>query len=355
MTQLPQTASDWSSFAKNLSATFQTNRNIALKPTKLQHDIAQALGFTNWHVMKDSLTSTQTSSDATFQFYSLSATLHDDKNNCLGILNKLIGSESLEEAKQQAESIIEEKQATLHHVDRIETKLTLSSAEDYAITHLPKEITLCENWDGEICLIEETIDPNAKYLETPSIPNDLPMLDQTTLEAIRSEYEVTWLICEMPNISKYGVHEYSTYSGAKELFDILGLTENPMFDIRAECTGDDSGSQVFLILKRKEKKVKNKKADELEINQEIVFSTAHISESDNNNLQIDEASPKNLIVYSQGAYGYRIAVNHTNPSAIDVYSKEFMHLIQQAIDHQCEYLILDCDANLTPNLPTFDW
>jgi hypothetical protein len=89
---------------------------------------------------------------------------------------------------------------------------------------------------------------------------------------------------------------------------------------------------------------------ELEINKELVLSTAHISEETNNYLQLGE-----LIDYSSDECNYRLYVNHdVKFSNFEAYP-DLVCLLILAKSHNCKWLVLDRDGDVVEGLPIFEW
>ena len=85
----------------------------------------------------------------------------------------------------------------------------------------------------------------------------------------------------------------------------------------------------------------------LEINKELVLSTAHIPEETANDLR-NCLVAKNIEEYE---YGSRVWVD----ASIPVKHKELIALVKLAKDHDCKWLVLDCDAEVIQELPQFEW
>lgn len=103
---------------------------------------------------------------------------------------------------------------------------------------------------------------------------------------------------------------------------------------------------------------------EYEIHKILVVSTAHITELDNAELEVDANSNAlpDLIVYPYGTYGYTIWVppkgSHTTQSWTNIitrYSTSLRQLLAIAKHEGCKYLRVDCDGPIYNHLPTFEW
>ena len=96
---------------------------------------------------------------------------------------------------------------------------------------------------------------------------------------------------------------------------------------------------------------------QLEINREVVFSTAHITEKDSVQLHNDEDGT-GLITTYDFEYGYRIYLDKDAYNTIQEcveYSKAFKNLYKIALRYDCKWMVLDCDCKALDNLPTFNW
>lgn len=106
--------------------------------------------------------------------------------------------------------------------------------------------------------------------------------------------------------------------------------------------------------------------DKYEINSEIVFSTAHITESDSEELLEISINPAKIELTVYGfAYGYRVYVSkhyHTSEYISKMIlkgdselSNEFWKLLLIAVKQKCKWLVFDEDGKIYKHLPTFDW
>ncbi len=104
------------------------------------------------------------------------------------------------------------------------------------------------------------------------------------------------------------------------------------------------------------------KTEELEIKTSIIFSSAHITQSDNDKLTDDD----NPLIEKFG-YGYRIYVPTTDCISVDEYKKEIKELLKEgysrefcrllliARSHNANSITIDCDGTEYEKLPTFNW
>jgi len=96
-----------------------------------------------------------------------------------------------------------------------------------------------------------------------------------------------------------------------------------------------------------------------EINQEIVFSTAHITNEDAEYLADINTSNSKLddeICGDVYRYGFRIlAISKEEAPEESFLSKEFWHLMHITKTLQCKWLVLDQDGLIHDNLEEFDW
>jgi hypothetical protein len=95
----------------------------------------------------------------------------------------------------------------------------------------------------------------------------------------------------------------------------------------------------------------------LEINTELVVSTAHIPGSTNAYLK---SNPSLLAVY-ENEYGYRIYVPRENEiygavqALMECGNCELAKLIRLAQVNKCKWLVLDCDGPDVKGFKRFDW
>ncbi len=82
----------------------------------------------------------------------------------------------------------------------------------------------------------------------------------------------------------------------------------------------------------------------------LTLSIGHISEKDAKLLDAEET-------FSVGKfeYGYFLFTSITNNKKLQEYSKAFRELINAALQADCQYICLDRDAELHPDLQVFDW
>lgn len=92
-----------------------------------------------------------------------------------------------------------------------------------------------------------------------------------------------------------------------------------------------------------------------EINTEMVFSTAHITERDDT--MANRKTGFSALLSDSVDGGFRVLVNKESfeklPST--TYSSEFQELYRIALEQQCKWLVLDRDGQIYSNLPTFEW
>ena len=103
---------------------------------------------------------------------------------------------------------------------------------------------------------------------------------------------------------------------------------------------------------------------EYEIHKTLVASTAHITELDNAELEVDANtnSLPDLIVYHYGEYGYTIWIPpegcltiQSLENIITRYSISLKELLDIAKSQGCKYLRVDCDGPIYNNLATYEW
>jgi hypothetical protein len=95
---------------------------------------------------------------------------------------------------------------------------------------------------------------------------------------------------------------------------------------------------------------------EYEIAKMLTLSTAHISEETANKLNVKIIYGMNYIplpIYNKDGYGWFIFVSEDyNELNLPDDLKKCLDL---ATENECEWLCLDCDGLIVPNLPTYDW
>lgn len=92
----------------------------------------------------------------------------------------------------------------------------------------------------------------------------------------------------------------------------------------------------------------------LQIDRMLVLSTAHISSETNEQLQNNQEEQFPLVVYEKGDYGYLILVPEHDEDLHGV-PDDLKRVLEFAALHECEWVMLDCDANVITELPTFEW
>jgi len=99
----------------------------------------------------------------------------------------------------------------------------------------------------------------------------------------------------------------------------------------------------------------------MEIERSLVVSTAHISADDNEKLanEAEMNTTPSLVVYTY-QYGFLIYTGSPIDELIDEnvqirYSEALSNLLRLAKRENCQYLKIDCDAQIYPDLEVFDW
>lgn len=94
----------------------------------------------------------------------------------------------------------------------------------------------------------------------------------------------------------------------------------------------------------------------LEINKELVVSTAHLTEYTCNTV-IQNLIDDCLLCGFKNDYGWRIVVTGLCKDRIAMQSipQSLQKLILIAESHNCKWLVLDCDGPEIEGLETFDW
>lgn len=89
----------------------------------------------------------------------------------------------------------------------------------------------------------------------------------------------------------------------------------------------------------------------------LTVSTAHISAETDEKLCNGDMDEAGMTVYEKGDFGYWIFVD---PVAEVFWFKneipdDLMQCIKLAQSMDCSWLCLDCDADILPELPTYEW
>lgn len=95
----------------------------------------------------------------------------------------------------------------------------------------------------------------------------------------------------------------------------------------------------------------------MDISKVLTISTAHITEETDRKLQDNsELNLMDLSVYEKGEYGYWIYIDpldilmcHAN------IPEDLLNCIKFARQNDCRWLCLDCDGEVVPELPTYEW
>lgn len=95
-----------------------------------------------------------------------------------------------------------------------------------------------------------------------------------------------------------------------------------------------------------------------EINSEIVFSTAHLSEACAKAMneavhEEQDHSILSLCIYRHAEYGFRISV--PGDERFETEFPELNRILQFAKDHGIEWVLFDCDGLKYEQFPAFDW
>ncbi|PCJ39024.1 MAG: hypothetical protein COA71_14650 [SAR86 cluster bacterium] len=93
----------------------------------------------------------------------------------------------------------------------------------------------------------------------------------------------------------------------------------------------------------------------LEINKELVLSTAHISH-ETSLLLANEDWLDNLVISIYAfEYGWRIYAPYQHNTLRNELPNELNKLLELAMEHDCKWLVLDQDGAIHNEFPTFDW
>lgn len=96
---------------------------------------------------------------------------------------------------------------------------------------------------------------------------------------------------------------------------------------------------------------------EYEITKMITISTAHITEDTANKLEREVKYGTNdipLSIYAKAEFGWLIFVSDYYKDLLNM-PKDLMDCLDLAKENDCEWLCLDCDGLIVPDLPTYDW
>ena len=83
----------------------------------------------------------------------------------------------------------------------------------------------------------------------------------------------------------------------------------------------------------------------------LVLSTAHVSKA--TAAMLDSDTCNNVIAYPKDEYGW--FVKPTEEHDDDTGPAEMETIMNHALDHGCLWIMFDRDADVDPELPTFDW
>lgn len=98
---------------------------------------------------------------------------------------------------------------------------------------------------------------------------------------------------------------------------------------------------------------------EYEITKMITLSTAHISRETANKLDIKTIYGVNFIplpIYNKDGYGWFICLSSYLKMLDEIELPEDLKACcSLAKENDCEWLCLDCDGEIYPGIPTYDW
>lgn len=95
----------------------------------------------------------------------------------------------------------------------------------------------------------------------------------------------------------------------------------------------------------------------MDITKVLTISTAHITEETDRKLQ-DESEVNNMCisVYDKAEYGYWIYIDpYDRLMRNENIPVDLLNCIKLAQQNDCRWLCLDCDGEVVPELPTYDW
>lgn len=91
----------------------------------------------------------------------------------------------------------------------------------------------------------------------------------------------------------------------------------------------------------------------------LQLSTAHISRETAKWIErcLEEFDVPDLIIYEKQTYGWFILVPNPvdSPERLSDVPDDLRRVIEYAIKHECYWVVLDCDADCTSELPEFEW
>lgn len=94
-----------------------------------------------------------------------------------------------------------------------------------------------------------------------------------------------------------------------------------------------------------------------EISKMLTLSTAHISEETAVMLEREVKYGVNdipLSIYNKAEFGWFIYVSEYYKDIEDI-PEDLMSCLDLAKENECDWLCLDCDGIIVPELPTYDW
>jgi len=108
----------------------------------------------------------------------------------------------------------------------------------------------------------------------------------------------------------------------------------------------------------KQNSIQSLQSQGFEINSEIVFSTAHLSEACAKALSEESSDEQSravsaLLVYPHGEFGFRIFV--PKDRSFQTEFPELNRILRLAQGNEIAWVLFDCDGLKYEQFPTFDW
>lgn len=93
------------------------------------------------------------------------------------------------------------------------------------------------------------------------------------------------------------------------------------------------------------------------VNNMLTVSTAHIKPKTAKWLERQwEIFDSSIIVFSKGVYGWFVFVDYQEPEEVyEELPEDLTILFRMAVEYNCDWLCLDRDADIVPDLPVYEW
>lgn len=89
----------------------------------------------------------------------------------------------------------------------------------------------------------------------------------------------------------------------------------------------------------------------MEIYKMMIMSTKHVSKTTSHRLDSEQAG---VVVYQKDSYGWFIVVTDWRDNEDDI-PEDLARCLSLAEENGCDWLCLDCDAEVYKNIPVCNW